>query len=166
MNKKEGRKILKQAEIEQINSNKDLSEILRSLPDEEKTRVLARIYMEERRSYNGPLPAPEDFQQYEQVLPGAADRILSMAEKQLSHRTDLEKSIVKENFKQSSAGQIIGGILALFCIVASFFLGIEGHDILAGVIASTTVIGVITVFVLNKKPEEEKEDKSNNVDNM
>ena len=32
-------------------------------------------------SYSGPLPAPADFAGYEAALPGAADRILSMAER-------------------------------------------------------------------------------------
>lgn len=32
------------------------------------------------QSYQGPLPAPADFAAFDQVLPGAADRILAMAE--------------------------------------------------------------------------------------
>ena len=40
--------------------------------------------------YSGPLPKAEDLAKYEALLPGAADRIFVMAEKQLSHRHDLE----------------------------------------------------------------------------
>ncbi|MDR1100263.1 MAG: DUF2335 domain-containing protein [Treponema sp.] len=39
--------------------------------------------------YSGPLPTSREFQGYEQVLPGAADRILAIAEKESEHRHDI-----------------------------------------------------------------------------
>lgn len=45
----------------------------------------------------GPLPPPDVFAGYEQVCPGAAERILSMAEQQAKHRQDLEKDRVKKS---------------------------------------------------------------------
>lgn len=139
----------------------DINEILMSLPEEKRVKMMEFVgYMEEYKSFNGPLPAPDDFQQYEKVLPGAADRILSMAEKQLAHRTDLEKEIVAKNFRQSSIGQYIGGILAFICLGVSFWLGMNGHDWLACIIATTTVIGIITVFVLNQRANSERNDKT------
>ena len=39
---------------------------------------------------SGPLPPPEMLAQYEEILPGAAERILSMAERQAEHRQKLE----------------------------------------------------------------------------
>ncbi len=139
----------------------DINELLKGLPEEKRAKIMDLFaYMEEYRSFNGPLPAPEDFQQYEQVLSGAADRILKMAEKQITHRTDLEKTIVNKNFRQGFVGQIFGATLALICILASLFLGMNGHDWLAGTIATTTVIGIITVFVLNQKANNDAKDKS------
>ena len=69
---------------------------------------------EEERSFSGPLPPPEYLDAYEKTLPGAPDRILVMAEKQVDHRIDVEKTIVKKKFNQSTLGQIIGAILILF----------------------------------------------------
>jgi len=54
--------------------------------DEEKTLSL---YYE--RYTSGPLPTPEAFQAYETVLPGAADRILGLAEFQIRHRASMQK---------------------------------------------------------------------------
>lgn len=144
----------------------DINDILMSLPEDKRAKMMEFVgYMEEYKSFNGPLPAPEDFQQYEKVLPGAADRILSMAEKQLSHRTDLEKEIVAKNFRQSSIGQYIGGILALICLGVSCWLGTNGHDWLGGIIATTTVIGIITVFVLNQRANNERNDNNDDKNN-
>jgi uncharacterized membrane protein len=38
------------------------------------------------KSHAGPLPTPEDFAAYDQTLPGCADRIVSMAEREQAHR--------------------------------------------------------------------------------
>ena len=43
------------------------------------------------RRFSGPLPSPDAFREYEDVLPGAADRILGMAEFQLRQRTSSQK---------------------------------------------------------------------------
>ena len=41
--------------------------------------------------HSGPLPAPGMFQEYEKVLPGAADRIMAMAEKEANHRHPIDE---------------------------------------------------------------------------
>jgi len=40
----------------------------------------------------GPIPPPEILQHYEQIIPGAAERILVMAEEDAKHEHALEKS--------------------------------------------------------------------------
>jgi hypothetical protein len=36
--------------------------------------------------FSGPLPGPQTLQGYEQILPGAAERIMALAERQAAHR--------------------------------------------------------------------------------
>src|SRR5258705_11795241 len=43
------------------------------------------VHTQTQTIYQGPLPPPENFAAYEHVLPGAADRILKMAENQAAH---------------------------------------------------------------------------------
>ena len=47
--------------------------------------------MAEFTALSGPLPPPEMLAQYEEILPGAAERILSMAERQAEHRQKMER---------------------------------------------------------------------------
>lgn len=47
-------------------------------------------------SYSGPLPPADQIRAYEEALPGSADRILAMAERQQEHRLALEKVTVNE----------------------------------------------------------------------
>ena len=138
----------------------DVNAVLESLPKEKREILQSAIFAMEQRSFSGPLPAPEDFAEYERCLPGSTDRILKMAEKQVDHRIDAEKTIINNKFKQSGIGQILGAILvALFGIIA-LVLGLNGHDDLAKSIGVTTVVGVAIVFVLNKLPffNKEKDD--------
>lgn len=57
----------------------ELSENWDNLPEERKKAEIAFAIEE---SWAGPLPSPEDFKMYEDTLPGAAERILCMAESQ------------------------------------------------------------------------------------
>lgn len=107
---------------------------------------------EEERTFSGPLPPPEYLDAYEKTLPGAPDRIMTMAEKQVDHRIDLEKTIVNKKFKQSYLGQIIGAVLIIFFGCIAYDLAMHGHDNAAIAIGVTTVVSLAVVFVLNKIP--------------
>jgi uncharacterized membrane protein len=48
-------------------------------------------------SYSGPIPSSSELNRYEKILPGAADRIITMAEKQSNHRHEIEKVTVETN---------------------------------------------------------------------
>ena len=41
---------------------------------------------------SGPIPSPQILQQYNNIVPGAAERIIRMAEKQSDHRMALENA--------------------------------------------------------------------------
>lgn len=137
------------------NALSELEELLRNESPELRTHVL-RVVRRVETSFSGPLPKPEDFAKYETVQQGAANRILSMAEKQQEHRIACEKMIVEENLLKNKRGQYLGALIALVCIGASVALGLLGHDTLAGIIGGATLLGAIVVFVLNKEPREEK----------
>ena len=45
--------------------------------------------------FSGPLPPPQILGQYEDELPGAAERLFRMAEKQQDHRINMDESSVR-----------------------------------------------------------------------
>ncbi len=142
---------------------KDIDAILKSLPDEERQLIISTFYaIEESSSFRGPLPPPDVLKGYEETLAGASERILAMAEKQQNHRMRIEATIVDRQTKQSAYGQIWGGCLAGALILIALVLGMTDHDVLAGIIATTTITSVLVIFVLNKTPKnKDKEDKEN-----
>ena len=135
-----------------------VARILNTLPSEDRAIMMAAIQQE---SFSGPLPHPQYYEGYEKVLPGSANRILTMTESQVQHRISIEKNIVRRSLNQKVLGMIFGGILTILILCAVVYLGLNGHDFLAGTIGTTTIIGVIVVFVLGVKPgnnnKEEKE---------
>lgn len=135
----------------------DVIEILDELPKEKQQIILRSVLSIKRRElYSGPLPPSEDFANYERTLPGAANRILEMAEKQLNHRIGNENKIIDNTIIQTNRGQWIGAVLAAFGLAIALVLGLYGHDILAGSIGVTTVIYLAVLFVTNQEPKELK----------
>lgn len=105
------------------------------------------------KQHSGPLPSPETFQGYENVLPGAAERIITMAEKQQDHRMGLESKHLNEQLFQSKLGQIFGLVISIVAIGAGTHLTMNGHDTVGGILLGTTLISLVTVFVLGKRAQ-------------
>lgn len=137
----------------QENLPEDVNKVLEQLTEEQRRVLMGTMVAMEQKMYSGPLPPAEEIEAYERVCPGAADRIITMTEKSLEHRISSEKSIVSEETKQSSRGQILGFVLAMFFGIIAFFLGMYGHEVLAGIIASGDIVSLAIIFVLNKVPE-------------
>jgi uncharacterized membrane protein len=79
-----------------------LPESLREAESAGVSAELVKVTLEAFAASNqGPLPPVEQTRAYEEVLPGAAERLFRMAELQLEHRHELECMTVKEATNQS-----------------------------------------------------------------
>ncbi len=89
---------------------KQLRKVSESMVDQQRTIAM------QSTQYSGPIPPAEEFQKYELVLSGAADRILSMAENQAAHRMGLEKSVIASNQLMQILGWISSSAITLSSI--------------------------------------------------
>jgi len=78
--------------------------------------------------FEGPIPHPIILEGYERVLPGAADRILTMAENQAQHRQQMESSVVQSNITHERVGMNYAFILTLLLMGTGFYLIINDKD--------------------------------------
>ena len=66
-----------------------------AIPEETAEKILkdeeAILSIIRQSSFSGPLPPPQILEKYESIVPGSADRIIGMAEKQSEHRRSIEK---------------------------------------------------------------------------
>lgn len=140
----------------------EIERIINFLPEdkkEEALKVITSLSIETSSAFRGPLPPPSVLADYNDIINDGAERIMKMAENQSGHRIELEKHAIKEELKQSRNGQIFGFILAIFGIIAAFVLAYLGHDTVAGIFGTTTIIGLVTIFVIGKKRQTKEQEE-------
>ena len=113
---------------------------------------------------SGPIPSPQILQQYNQVVPDAAERIICMAEKQSDHRIDIEKKVVDSNIIKSYMGMSCAAIIAVYGLYIAKEIAVNGNPWAAGIIAALDLGGLIAVAVYNgslqKKEREHRRESS------
>lgn len=102
-------------------------------------------------AYAGPLPPPEQFRGYENVLPGSADRILKMAESQATHRQHIEKVAVEGGDRRSWWGLALGFVISATVLGLGAALVLEGHDAAGAAFVGIDVVGLGGVFVVGRR---------------
>lgn len=101
-------------------------------------------------TFSGPLPPPAIIEKYDAVLPGAADRILKMAESQSAHRHELERTVIKQNGLKSLLGQVFGLIIAMTVICGGFWMIYLGKSILGLSLVIGSLTALAAVFVIGR----------------
>ena len=109
-----------------------------------------------QEAYKGPLPHPDLLVKYEEIIPGSAERILSMAEKEQQHRHQLENEVIEKEIAQKGRGLNFGFTLALLIIVVGAYLliidkSLQGFSLILGSIAM-----IIAPFFFNKNNNQNK----------
>ncbi len=113
------------------------------------------------QSFSGPLPPPEILKKFDEVVPGAAERIIKMAEEQSAHRKELERKVIESDISRSKWGQILGFIIAVVGLAVSAFIAIYGNAYAGGVIGVGTLVSLVGVFMYGAKTRsKEREEKS------
>lgn len=125
--------------------------ILEAVPKDKKEMVERALTVIRSEIYSGPIPSPESFEKYEKVLPGAADRILKMAERQQEHRMSLEKEAVGSQVRQGKRGQVFGFVIFFICIAVAIFFAVKlDMKTFASVFLTGTMVAVIGLFITGK----------------
>jgi uncharacterized membrane protein len=118
-----------------------------------KVQTPQKFSVHQSQFYQGPLPPAQQLQQYEQIQPGFADRILSLTEGEAAHRRQLEAEIVKVSKWATLRGQVFGFVSVIFlCAVCTYALYL-GHPTAAAAIAGASMVGMGGAYLLNKQNE-------------
>lgn len=112
--------------------------------------------------YAGPLPHPKHLEQFETVQPGAADRVIRMAEQQLAHRQELESRVVESSLKREATGQWFAFCITLAIVGGGFYVISQGYSI-GGLVPMIGAIATLAgVFIYGKRKS--RKDRSGSVD--
>ena len=126
---------------------REMDALVSKLPDEKKLELL-RVLKHSRieTTFPGPLPAPNDFRKYNEVLPGAADRILAMAEREQTIRADGQSGAIANDRRKINVSASTG--LAMIA-VAGLATWLDNWPIAALGLGGTVValVRLVTDFV-------------------
>ena len=124
----------------------------------ETVEEILRTITEQHLFFTGPLPPPALFDQYEKILPGAADRIMGLAENEQRIR---EKEI--NSSTSSIRWQIVGAVLVNVILVLGLIFGGIVYAVKTGDSKTGAVLGGLSILPLvirgleiltRKKPDE------------
>ena len=107
----------------------------------------------QQQIHSGPIPSPDVMRQYDLLLPGAAERILQMAEREAQHQHDIVKNSLDAQRREIRRGQILGFLIGISSLSSSVVALYLNHPTTAGILGGTTVVGLVTVFVIGRKTD-------------
>ncbi len=118
---------------------------MKSTKPSEKNRL---IHVQQH--YSGPLPHPDTLARYDEIVPGAAERIIKMAEKEMSHRHETENRMNKNAIRVAYLGIIFAFISVLILSGSVLYALHKGFDSVAAYIAVGSIAAVAGVFIFFK----------------
>ena len=110
------------------------------------TLRLTKIAVNEQ--FSGPMPHPRHLREYDHIVPGSAERILSMAERNLDHNIATEKRCVSAEIKDRNLGMWLGAAIFAMLIVGAFAsLFVTSNPMVPGLFLGTAAIGGVVAFI-------------------
>ena len=125
-------------------------------PPQPKTSEILTQFTIAAQQLSGPIPPPEMLRKYDELLPGSADRIISMAERQSAHRQKLESDVIGSNIFSERLGMILGFIICLIAISGGIYIVIQGKSAEGIAAIIVPLAALVAVFIYGKS--EQKKD--------
>lgn len=100
--------------------------------------------------FQGPFPHPQTLEQYNKVLPGAAERIFSLTENEQSHRHEIQKTAVAGSISRDRRGQWMGYTITIAVLAIAVFFAYRGNTAFAGALITVDLVALAAIFVSGK----------------
>lgn len=119
----------------------------------QEVRPRTAVQVRTTESYSGPLPPADQLAAYDEVEPGAAKRIIVMAEAYAEHSREMERTALSLEGKARLRGQLLG-VLVVLAVLGTCLIALDlGYEAFAIALGSGTLVALAIVFVLGKVPE-------------
>ncbi len=129
-----------------------IENILERLPPEDR-REAAMVMRRMVAQYSGPVPHAGEMARYQAIDPSFPERFVAMAERQVAHRQQLENKVVDYDYKLKGRGQNYALIVTILGLAVALVFAWMGQAVVAGIVAGTTVVGVVTAIVTGRVTE-------------
>ncbi|UPJ58774.1 DUF2335 domain-containing protein [Bradyrhizobium sp. 192] len=115
------------------------------------TNVRQAVVQTTSVQHRGPIPSPESFGGYEKILPGSADRILKMAEKEQGHRQDWERRHLRWDGVINLVSLGFGWLLSVVLVAAAVYCVSLHEPTVAIALTSVAAFGAVGSFLKGKR---------------
>ena len=104
----------------------------------------------QQATFSGPMPHPSVLEGYERLVKGAAERILVMAESDAKHQQEIEFAALRAAEAEVKRAQLFAFGIGITALGASMLALAMGSPGVAGVIGGSTVVGLVSVFIVGR----------------
>ncbi|WP_455049128.1 DUF2335 domain-containing protein [Mitsuokella sp.] len=133
-----------------------------------------QVNIQHLQVHKGPLPDPLTLEQYDKVVPGAAERILRVFEKQVDHRLDIEqqqakdiqaKTAIEKEYADSETRIALCGVIFAFIISIISILGglymivFAGHEVLGTLFSGAGLAPLVGNFIRDTRSHHQEQNK-------
>ena len=122
-----------------------------ALPVESAEKLVKVTHTQSIEFSAGPLPHPKFFQAYDDTLPGAAHRILTMAEKQQEHRHAQQSALLASDTSREPRGQWMAFAIVIVALIGGFTLVTFDKTIEGVTTALGAIGGIAGVFIWSRR---------------
>lgn len=99
-------------------------------------------------TFSGPIAHPRHLREYEAICPGAADRIISMAEKRNEHHISMQHNVLDAETRDRARGMYFGAALFAALVLSALWVAlVKGDPILTGIFLGAAALGAIPLFI-------------------
>lgn len=120
----------------------------------------------EGEMFVGSMPHPDILAGYNAVVPGAAERILKMAENQASHNLEISRIELEQRgdeerheYNLSSRGQHYALVFVLVALAGAFYCILKDHEVAGAMLGGATMISIVSAFIYGHKKSQPAEKK-------
>lgn len=96
-------------------------------------------------------PSPDALKNYEEILPGCAERIFSFREKEQAFRHEKQKKAVDGLISRDRRGQWMGFSITMFILIIATVFALKGEMLFAGTLITVDLVGLVAVFVIGRR---------------
>ena len=119
------------------------------------SKKVSTAIIREQHTFSGPLPPPEDLARYDQVVPGAAERIIKMAENEMMHRHKNEDKMSSGMIWTTVISTFFAFFVAISLVGLSFYLAYRGFFAASASVAVGSIAAVISAFLYKSRKKKE-----------
>ena len=120
---------------------------MKNTSPQERKQVESVEIQQKTTRFSGPLPPPAVLSEYDKAVPGAAERIISMAECEMQHRHETEDKTTKSVINTTIVSITLAFVCVLILSGLVFYALYKGYPTVAGVIATGAIAAVAGVFI-------------------